>query len=134
MEKKNTSQLGVTAELKTAARFSELGYTVMFPMGEATKVDYIVMGSDGKLFKVQSKHGKLNEGYIDFRTATQLRSGGRHQYTKDDIDIFAIWCSENDRCYQMKVEDVSKGSQRLRVKETKNNRTKGIKFAKDYLL
>lgn len=135
---KNTSKTGTVALLKTAAKFSELGYVVLFPFDEWTKFDFVVMDINGVFKKVQVKSGGFYDDYITFRTSTTVTSAGKYvtqnQYTSDDIDLFAIWCPNNDGYYMMNVDEVAKGSQALRLTETKNNQTKGIKFAKDYVI
>jgi hypothetical protein len=135
---KNTSKIGTVAMLKTAAKFSELGYVVLFPIDEWTRFDFVIMNEENKFIRVQAKSAAYQTDSISFRTSTTVTNGGKYikqtQYTNEDIDLFAIWCPINDGYYMMYVDDVAKGSQMLRLTETKNNQTKGVKFAKDYII
>ena len=135
---KNTSKIGTVAILKTAAKFSELGYLVLMPVDEWTKFDYVVMNENSQFLRIQVKSADYQVDKLRFRTSTTKTNGGKYvkevQYTSEDIDFFAIWCPENDGYYLMKVDEVSKGGQSLRLTDSKNNQTKGVKFAKNYIL
>ena len=88
------------------------------------------------LLKIQVKTSRLSEdsSYIIFacRSNTKIQGKIKHsRYTKDEIDYFATFW--NGKCYLVPVEETST-EKRLRFEPPKNGQTKGITFAKDYLV
>lgn len=134
--KKNTSKTGKIAELRTMIRFIELGYLVLTPIQDSLPFDYVVYkGSEYK--RIQAKKGRVRNGVLIFQTHRQLWKNGvmtRVNYTKNEIDCFAVFNSESEETYLIEVEEVSTGHQYLRLEPTKNGQTRRIKFAKDYIL
>ncbi len=55
------------------------------------------------------------------------------RYTPDEIDAFAAYCPDVDRCYFLPIErfPVSRGIQ-LRLAPTRNNQRVGVHWAADY--
>lgn len=131
----NTKDTGDTSESKVLARLIELGYEVWTPFGENTRADLIAEEPDGTLHKVQVKTGRtkqngrivrsgLNSTYRDASGVSQSK------YSKDEIDSFAVYCPQVDRCYWIEVEEAPDNAITLRI-EAKQEQ-EGIRWAEDY--
>jgi hypothetical protein len=53
---------------------------------------------------------------------------------RDDVDYFGVYCPDTDAVYLVPITDVPDRGACLRVKPTKNNQAKGVRWAKDYVL
>ena len=53
---------------------------------------------------------------------------------RDDVDYFGVYCPDTDAVYLVPISDVPDRGACLRVKPTKNNQAKGVRWAKDYVL
>jgi PD-(D/E)XK endonuclease len=98
--------------------------------------------ADGKFWRIQCKTGWLeNDGdYIEFATAStyyHTRAGrtdhGRRDY-RGQIDYFAAYCPETQKVYLVPIDHVRNTSAILRLKPTKNNQQKNVRWAEDYEL
>ena len=130
----DTKQKGNLTELQCLAAFVEQGYNVSIPYGENSKYDFIA-DINGFLIKIQVKTSSLkNEGAFHFSCrTTHLNSKGvtNERYSSKDVDFFAtIW---EGKCYLIPIEECST-EKVLRFAPPKNGQTKGVSFAKDYIL
>ena len=131
----DSKQIGNITELEVLTYITKLGDQVSIPFGDRERYDQI-WDIKGKLLKIQVKTSRLSEdsSYIIFacRSNTKIQGKIKHsRYTKDEIDYFATFW--NGRCYLVPVEETST-EKRLRFEPPKNGQTKGITFAKDYLV
>lgn len=126
---------GEITEQQVAIEFLKLGYLVSKPLVQSSRYDFIV-DVNHKLYKIQVKTGTLKEdSYIEFATSTShtnTQGTINLTYTADDVDYFATMYE--GQCYLIPQDICGKRSQRIRLVPTKNGQTKGIVFAKDYLL
>lgn len=128
--------IGEITEQQVALEFLKLGYMVSKPLVQSSKYDFIV-DINHKLYKIQVKTGTAKEenSYIEFATSTShtnTKGTVNLTYSKEDVDFFATMYE--NQCYLVPKELCGNRNQRLRLKPTKNNQTKGITFAKDFLL
>ncbi len=57
----------------------------------------------------------------------------RHLYTPEEIDAFALYCLEIDRCFFVPMAQAhGKREIRLRLSPTRNNQRRGIHWADDF--
>lgn len=131
----NTKDIGDTSESKVLARLIELGYEVWTPFGENTRADLIAEEPNGTLHKIQVKTGrtKQNGRVIEAHLESSYRDASgtsRRKYSEDEIDAFAIYCSEVDCCYWIDFEDAPSRGIKLRI-EAKQEQ-KNIRWAEDY--
>lgn len=126
---------GEITEQQVAIEFLKLGYLVSKPLVQSSRYDFIA-DINHKLYKIQVKTGTLKEdSYIEFATSTShtnTKGTLNLTYSADDVDYFATMY--DGQCYFIPQEICGKRHQRLRLVPTKNGQTKGITFAKDYLL
>jgi hypothetical protein len=133
---KDTKQIGETSEAKVVAELKSLGYTVLTPFGDNEKYD-LVYDSGNEFIRVQVKTGRLKDnGAIKFRlrTAGHNNTEGtyRKSYSQDEIDKFAVYCPDNNKCYLVDIEDTPETKMSLRVEPPNNGQTKGINMAKEF--
>lgn len=135
MSELNSHFRGEITEQQVAIEFLKLGYLVSKPLVQSSRYDFIV-DINHKLYKIQVKTGTLKEdSYIEFATSTShtnTQGTVNLTYEPDDVDYFATMYE--GQCYLIPRENCGKRNQRLRLVPTKNGQTKGITFAKDYLL
>lgn len=116
--------------------FLKQGYNVLTPYGDCERYDFVA-DVNGNFLKVQVKTSHLEDdgAKIVFSTDSTHRTDGKivhHPYTKDEVDYLAT--SFDGIAYLIPIEEVSKREKSLRLLPTKNGQTKGIAFAKDYVL
>ena len=127
----NSNTKGAIAEAKIRANLLQKGLRTATPDWDHLPFDCIAITKDYKLFKIQIKYCKMEKGSI----AVGLRSNhydNRKQikvtnktYNESDVDIFAAYVPETDKCYYLKsdVLQTHKSSIKLRIDET-NTSTK----------
>ena len=132
----NTKRKGDSTEARLISKFIEKGFDVYPSFGENSRADMVIDTEDG-LLRVQAKTGRLKSGKVIFNTEgwwSNTNSNNKTTYTKKDIDIFAVFCPDNNEFYVVEIEEAPKGDMGIRVEEPKNGQTVGIRWADDYLL
>lgn len=128
----HTKDKGDIAVLKVAADLADQEFIVMSPMTEHAPFDLVVY-KGGEFYSVQVKYRKLEKGSISvcFRSTGWSKDDGFFSKPAkiDEIDIYAVYNPETDACYYIKP---SGKSFQLRVEPLKNNRSVGIRWAKDH--
>lgn len=132
----NSKQIGNITELECMLAFIKLGYNVLTPYGDCERYDFVV-DINGKFYKIQSKTSRSddNGASFDFNCSSCNRKDGKivhHSYTKEEIDFFVT--SYNNQVYLIPVEDCGNRNKKMRLLPTKNNQTKGVTWAKNYIL
>ena len=131
-----TKQKGNITEMECILAFMKAGYKVSIPYGEDCKYD-LVVDINNKLYRIQCKtsHALTNpEDGFKFKTkSVVITTHGvkENHYETNEIDYFATYW--NNECYLIPVQECSV-EKTLRFAPPKNGQTKGITFAKDYLL
>ena len=135
MNELSTHFIGEITEQQVALEFLKLGYLVSKPLVQSSRYDFVV-DINHKLYKIQVKTGTLKENaYIEFATSTShtnTKGTINLAYSENDVDFFATMYE--GECYLIPFQNCGKRAQRLRIIPTKNGQTKGVTFAKDYLL
>jgi len=112
------------------------GIQVCLPLSEHLPFDLIAVKPDGTLMRVSVKYRALRKGSVSVPFSSSYSdSHGVHTkaVNKSLIDLLAIYCPETNQVYYVIPSQFDK-SVTLRVEESKNNQTKGINSAKDYLM
>jgi hypothetical protein len=102
-----TDQKGAIAEAAIAAL--KLGIEVYRPIAEGGRFDMILV-VDGRLLRVQCKWAARYGEVVVVRCYSNRRARTglvRRLYSPDQIDAFAGYCLELDRCFFMPIELVS---------------------------
>lgn len=97
------------------------------------------MDYNNHLYRIQVKHSReiIEEDKpvaFAFNTRWQGHNASgytQNYYNKEDIDFFATYNS--GKVFLIPVEQCSGAEKKIRLVPTKNNQTKGVNFAEDYL-
>jgi len=125
---------GEVSEYRVISKLLEEGYKVYDGCTENDKVD-LVIEKDKGLKKVQVKTVRHEGDKLKMSVSSSIvnmTETRKEEYTKEDIDLFIGFCPENNNFYKIDVEDTASHSLTLRLEPTKNNQSKGIKWAEDY--
>ena len=130
-----TKRKGEVGEAVVLAELVKLGFVVLQPFGDNQPYD-LVVDKDGNFFRLQCKTGKLKSGVVRFKTVSTTTTKGTPENKSYDgkIEFFAVYCPDNGEVYLVPVSGVARPFGYLRVEKSKNNQTKGVRFAKDYPL
>jgi hypothetical protein len=130
-----TDQKGNIAELAIARAAIELGVDVYRPVGEGTRYDMIFEIGE-RLWRVQGKWAPRHRDVIVVRCYSTRRNRDgliRRAYTAGEVDAFAAYCPDAERCYFLPFAEFQPRSEiLLRLAPCKNNQTVGIHWARDY--
>ena len=129
-----TNQKGAIAEMAITLASLKLGVEVYRPLAEGGRYDLILEVGE-KLWRVQCKWACRYEDVIVVRCYSNRRAREglrRRRYTPDEIDAFAAYCLELDRCFFIPIEDAPTNELRLRLSPTRNNQRQKIRWAGDF--
>ena len=134
----NTVDIGDLGEIVAIMKFTKAGCVVSKPLSNNARYD-LVVDYNNKLYKIQVKTTtKIQENMsMTFATKTTNYTKGSwasNQYTKDDIDGFFLYCSENEWCglYFGDEDGTFKQSLTIRLKPSKSGQVKNIRMADQY--
>ncbi len=129
---KNNGDFGV---LKVQIDLFEQGYLSFTTVSEHQDFDLIAYKQGGIFKRIQVKYRKLDDkGSLQIPLkSTWVDKHGNHvkQIDKSEIDLYAIYCPDTDKCYYVDPNNFSK-TITLRTTYPKNNQRKNINFADDY--
>jgi hypothetical protein len=130
-----TDQKGAIAELAIAKAAVELGIDVYRPVGDGGRYD-LVFDLVDRLVRVQCKFARRKGEVVVIRCYSARRS--RHglvkrRYVVGEIDAFAAYCPDVERCYFLPYELFTNRTQvDLRLSRSRNNQLIGINWAEDF--
>jgi hypothetical protein len=130
-----TDQKGSIAEAAISLAALRLGVGVFKPISEGERYD-LVFDLRPRLVRVQCKWA-CHVGdvvsvscYSNRRAREGLR---RRLYSEEEIDAFAAYCSDIDRCYFLPLNVIGSRQQiHLRLNAARNNQHRGINWASDF--
>lgn len=130
-----TDQKGAIAEACIAAAALKLGVEVYRPVAEGGRYA-MILDIGGKLWRVQCKWAGRYDDVVVVRcySARRTRDGLRRRlYTADEVDAFAAYCAELDRCFWLPIDKFPNQSQVfLRLAASRNNQRQKINWADDF--
>lgn len=129
------SQKGAIAESAIVHAAVKLGIGVYKPVNEGLRCDLIFEIED-RLLRVQCKWA-LRYGDIIIVRCYSCRRGDngmiRRSYTPDEVDAFAAYCAELDRCYFLPLSLFPQRAEiYLRLAPARNNQRRGVHWAEAY--
>lgn len=132
----NTVSIGDLGESYAIMKFTQAQTIVSKPLTNNARYDLIIE-HNGKLYRAQVKTtGAIKDGKMEFATKTTNYSKGNwksNSYTHDEIDLFFLYCAENNWCGLYIPEDGTiPQSLTIRLEPSKNNQRVGIRLAEDY--
>jgi hypothetical protein len=129
-----TDQKGAIAETAITLAAIKLGIGVSRPIGDE-RYD-LIFDLNERLLRVQckwaSRYGEviIVRCYSNRRTAEGLV---RRVYRENEIDAFAAYCAELDRCYFLPLRIMPPGGTvQLRLNKPRNNQQLGVREAEKY--
>jgi PD-(D/E)XK nuclease superfamily protein len=129
-----TDQKGAVAELAIARAAAELGIGVWGPY-TVERYD-LVFDLRPELARVQCKWATRRGDIIVVPCHTNRRNRVglvRTFYSSDEIDAFAAYCADTDRCYFLSLKTFAgRSAIQLRLAPTKNNQQAGVNWARDF--
>lgn len=134
LEGHSTKRTGDRSETMALAALSSCDYPVSIPFGDNARYD-LVAEIDGELLRVQVKSGRVIKGTIYFKTASQhYHRGCTSRDYRGDADLFAVYTHELRQVHLVPVEAVGRSGANLRLQPPRNNQSKRIRYASDFLL
>lgn len=99
----DSNRKGNIAELEIMLKAIQLGVPVLQPVGEHCRSD-LAFDLGNRIWRVQCKWGSLSADRAVIRvnlTASRCTASGYvlTQYRRDEVDLFAVYCGELDRCF-----------------------------------
>lgn len=110
-----------------------LGIGVFRPIGDE-RYD-LIFDRRPKLCRVQCKWANRYGDVVIVPCYSNRRAKAgmvRRLYTADEIDAFAAYCAELNRCFFLPIEKVRSNVVRLRLHPARNNQQRGITWADDF--
>lgn len=131
----NTAQKGDISVAMVIARFLQSGAVVLKPMSDAHRYDIVIDRGNG-FERIQCKTGRFRNGCVVFNTCSisSPHLGGRRRHYDGEIEAFAVYCPETDKCYLVPVSIAARGNATLRVDPPNRIAVKGILLAENYIL
>jgi hypothetical protein len=130
-----SDQKGNVAEAAVVAAAVKLGIDVYKPIGSGGRYD-MIFEVHSQLLRIQCKWAPRHGDVVVLRCYSSRRSRDglqRRKYLKGEIDAFAAYCPDTDRCYFLPFEVFTARTQvSLRLGPSKNNQSLGINWAKNY--
>ena len=129
---------GAIAEQAIVLAATKLRIPVWRPVAEHGRAD-LVPEIGGELLRVQVKWGRLSARrdvvIVNLFTSRCTTRGHIHRtYSKDEIDLFAIYCGELDRCFLLPGQALAeRAAIHLRLTPARNGQRSCINLADDFI-
>ena len=121
---------GSIAELAVATRLVREGWRVLLPYGENTRYD-LVAERGGRFVRIQVKYTTPKAGVLPVNCCSS-NNWSVLQYTPEEIDIIAVYNSQDERIYFVPVTQLPKGNMKLRLDPPKNNQRAKVRYAAQF--
>jgi PD-(D/E)XK endonuclease len=127
--------VGLRTEGAILSELVRRGYNVLVPFGVNQRYD-LVLDCGGRLLKAQCKTGRLRNGAVQFSSQSVQSNtrGSRILSYAGQVDLFIVYCPDNQRVYAIPANDVPNRGMYLRVSPPRNRQTKRVRWAKEYEL
>ena len=127
------SEVGERAELAVAAALRLAGKRVYLPFFAAdSRVDLIYEDDDG-FHRVQCKTSRLvGDDVVSFWTCSNTNRV-RKDY-RGEVDVFGVYSPQLDQVFIVPVDHAPLRGCYLRLTPARNGQSKGVHWARDYLL
>src|SRR5258706_16280123 len=116
----HTIEKGDLSVAMITAAFLRKQYVVLKPLSELSRYDLVIDKGSG-FERVQCKTGRLRNGVIIFNTcsSTSHNKGGSRKNYKGQIEYFAVYCPDLDKCYLIHINEVKNTAAWLRIEPSK---------------
>lgn len=131
----NTVSLGDCGESYAIMQFIKKGAIVSKPLTNNVRYDLLVE-INNKIYRVQVKTTtSIKDGKMEFATKTTNYVKGHWKsvaYSINEIDLFFLYCLENNWCGLFIPKDTIPQSLTIRLIPPKNGQKVGIRLANEY--
>jgi prevent-host-death family protein len=133
----NSNVKGAVAEQAIVLAATRLGVPVLRPVAEHGRTD-VALEIGGDLFRVQVKWGRLSPArdvvVVALVTSRCTPRGHvRRTYTEREVDLFAVYCGELDRCFLLPARLLANRTVvYLRLTPPRNGQRACINLADDF--
>jgi hypothetical protein len=129
-----TNQKGAIAETAIAYAAVKAGISVLRPVADERYDLVFDLGS--RFVRVQCKSAILQQAVVVVRCRSCRRSADgfiRRTYSSTEIDAFAAYCAEVERCFFLPIELFDRRTTiQLRLAPARNNQRRGVNWADDF--
>jgi hypothetical protein len=130
-----TDQKGSIAEAEVICEAMKLGIGVYRPVTDGERYN-LIFDLRNRLVRVQCKWAPMHGDVVVLRCYSSRRNRDgvlRRLYGPDEVDAYAAYCPDIDRCYFIPFDVCMARTQvLLRLSAAKNNQRLGIIWAKDF--
>ena len=130
-----TTKKGSIAEAAIVCAAAKLGIHVLKPLTDGCRYD-LIFDVDRRLIRVQCKWAPRDDDVVIVRCFSSRRNRDglvRRCYDVDEVDAFAAYCAELDRCYFLPFRRFpGRLAIQLRLKPTGNNQKLGVNWAEEF--
>ena len=127
-----TIQRGNAAQSAVLHKLILAGIPVLVPFGDGLPFDLgAVVPPDGRVVRIQVKSGRIRGDCVAFNSCSTDHGLGRQPYN-GRADIIAVHVRESDAVFMVPVGECPTYHGLLRLRPTRNNQRRGIRFAADY--
>jgi hypothetical protein len=129
----NSKQRGDITVAKILAICLTKGWHVLLPFGDTLRYD-LVLERQGIFERIQCKTGWLRDGVIRFAASSSSlhRKDGKRKSYRGQIELFGVYCPDNQKTYLIPVNDVGRTEGTLRVRASRNKQHAHIRWAEKY--
>ncbi len=133
----NSNVKGAVAEQAIVLAATKLGVPVLRPVAEHGRTD-LAFDISGNLLRVQVKWGRLSRSgdvviVSVFTSRCTTRGHIRRTYTELEVDLFAVYCGDLDRCFLLPAQQLANTtSLHLRLTPPRNGQQSCINLAGDF--
>ena len=113
------------------AKLLAKGHSVSLPFGDNQRYD-LILDEGGTLSRVQCKTGRIRNGAIRFNAHSVDGKSLKHRNYKNEIELFIVYCPDNEKFYKVPINSVGVGKPYLRVEPVRNGQASGVRLAKDF--
>jgi hypothetical protein len=132
-----SSHKGAAAEAEVVAAAIGLGLVVLRPLCEGGRYD-LAIDIGNKILRVQCKWASHRAGVLSTRCVTSRHTPAgyrRSTYSASEVDAIALYSAATDACYLVPIQEAEGCKElSLRLKPTRNNQSRRVRWASDYEL
>ena len=127
----NSNVKGAVAEQAIVLAATKLGVPVLRPVAEHGRTD-LALEIGGDLFRVQVKWGRLSPARdvviaADWHVPVYAsRPRPRARTAKHEVDLFAVYCGDLDRCFLLPAQLLANRTVRLPASDAAAQRPAGM--------
>ena len=132
---RETSHTGEVSRTQIIAALARLGKHVLVPLGDYLRYDFVI-DEEGRFQRVQCKTGRLINGAVLFYPCSVDSRSEKGRCVRKDyvgqVELFGVYCPDNDKCYLVPVEVVPSRGCSLRVAPPQNGQQAHIRWADQF--